>query len=408
MPFVEPAIVASRCGSYRSLFDRRSGLLARYSDREWTPGPELLEINLVGPRGQLFELGSLRSLLDQAPLCCQVLLTGNPEAHPALASILRTIRDRGVIPSVVVEGPRPRSDVVEALRRFAGFVALDCAFDRRRVDMAKELRALGLKVQLHIPVADATVEWLTAMLTREAVHQFAGLVVLTGRSASGPTSQPAGLSVGEPVEELLDVLRRRHPFRLAIDGRLSPLVLARGMGHADTLARCEAGRSGVFVRHDLKVTPCSLLPDEVVGDLGEQDLARIWRGPELTNFRRDAALRAGRPACGELAPSPGGEREAPRTGPGAMDLRIGYATSSLCDRAFVPLARSQIVQVLAAIRDWKALRFFNDDHKAAQVAASWTSLEYFLSLPPLWGQDLARLHEQLVAGTFEGRELRAD
>jgi hypothetical protein len=88
-----------------------------------------------------------------------------------------------------------------------------------------------------------------------------------------------------------------------------------------------------------------------------------------------------------------------------VDLRFGFATSSLCDRGQPPLEREQVIRTIAAVRAWSSLRFFESD--GPDVAAAWSSLEYFLSLPAIWGQDLARLHEQLVAGTFEGAEAPA-
>ena len=114
MAGVEPWVVASRCGSYRSLFDRRTGLIARYTAEPILPRPEMIELAAVGPNGELLELEGLRELLDQAPLCRHILLTGDTAAHPALASILRTIRDHGVVPTAVVGVTRPRGDALDA------------------------------------------------------------------------------------------------------------------------------------------------------------------------------------------------------------------------------------------------------------------------------------------------------
>lgn len=408
---VEPSVVASLHGQYRSLFDRRSGLLARYLDEPVTPAPEIIEVNLVGPDGQLFELDALRRLLREAQLCCQVLLTGKPEAHPAFSSVLRMIRDHGAVPSVVIEGATPSSNILDALKRFAGFVSVDCGFDRDRIELARDLRNIGLKVQLHIPVADATTEWLTDTLSRGGVHHLSQMITLTGRSCTGVEAKVTGLSIDENVEKLLEFTRKHHSFRLGLDGRLSSLFLGRKIGHRLTMPQCEAGRCGLFVNHDQTVAPCSLLADRIVGSIAEQSLSRIWSGPAMQAFRREvrgAPDQAPVPPCGRIEGNSAAALNRQSTGHGEAELRFGYASSSLCDRALPPLAKSQAVQVLAAVRDWRALRFFTDDASSTQVAASWTSLEYFLSLPPIWGQDLARLHEQLVAGTFEGKELREE
>ena len=152
-----------------------------------------------------------------------------------------------------------------------------------------------------------------------------------------------------------------------------------------------------------------------MGSLAESTLQRIWASPGLVAFRRETrsarrcscaswdACRGGCPAAGALCNA---ERHEPEgEGRAGVDLRFGFATSSLCDRAHAPLDRQQTIKTLAAVRSWASLRFFDEDEVGPQVAASWSNLEHFLSLPAMWGQDLSRLHEQLVAGTFEGSEV---
>jgi hypothetical protein len=408
---VQPPVVATLCGEYRSLFDRRSGLLSRYMSHPNAPSPEILEIAIAGPEGQLFELEWLRRILGQAPLCSQVLLTGQPERHRALSSIIRMIHDHGAVPSVVLEGARPTPDVADALKRFAGFACIDVGFDQDRITAVKVLRDLGLRVQLNVPMADATVEWLHDMLTQGHLHQLAQMIVLTGRSCSGAGAMPTGLSRSPALDVVLDDVGKVQVSRLGIDGRLAHVVAEGGAGHPALLARCEAGRCGLFIAHDQTVTPCSMLPGAIVGSLAEQSLTRIWRGHALAEFRREHELGNTPtvvPPCGRIERITAPPASGSRVERADLDLRFGHASSSICDRALPPLSRSQLVQVLAAVRDWKALRFFADEVRKAPVAASWTSLEYFLSLPPIWGHDLARLHEQLVAGTFEGREARVE
>jgi len=415
MAGVEPWVVASRCGSYRSLFDRRTGLIARYTAEPILPRPEMIELAAVGPDGELLELEGLRELLDQAPLCRHILLTGDTAAHPALASILRTIRDHGVVPTAVVGATWPRGDALDALLRWSAAVGIDCGLDWAGLELITPLRDAGLRVHVHVPVADATVERAADLIERDAFERGIRSVVLTGRTVGGPGGRTAGLSTGPELERLVSVATRTHPYRVACDGRLGPILSAAVGGHPAVLAACEAGRSGIFVHHDLRVSPCSLIPDRVVGSLGDQSLPRIWRSPELVAFRREQrngrpcsctawdVCRGGCPAAGKVCTD---ERRDPTLeAENGLDLRFGFATSSLCDRAHLPLERQQVVRTLTAVRAWGGLRFFDEDEASPQVAAAWSSLEYFLSLPSLWGQDLARLHEQLVAGTFEGSEV---
>lgn len=401
---VEPSVVASRCGKCRSLFDRRSGLFARYLNLAMTPGPELLEICLVGPEGELIDMTALRRLLEQAPMCRQVLLVGASESHPALPAILRLIRGHGVVPTLVTAGKKPSPELLDAANRFVGLVAVDCGFSRTQLNIARSFRDSGVRVGLHLPVADASVDWLANSLERGAFEHLVQAVCLTGRSATGPEAKPTGLRVGPGLDRLVEVVSRPHSFRIGSDARITPFLSSGDIGHATTKPRCEAARTGLFIAHDLTVSPCSLLPDVVLGSLEGESLSRIWSGRTASQFRQ--SLTPDTPPCVKFPP-PARENTAENknelTG---LELRFGFASSSLCDRALLPLARSQMLHILTAVQDWSALRFFagNDEALPTQVAASWSSLEFFLSLPPLWGQDLARLHEQLVAGTFEGQE----
>lgn len=355
---------------------------------------------MVGPEGDLFDLGALRQVLTQAPLCRQVMLVGESSSHPALASILRTIRDHGVVPTLVANQPL-RSDVIDSLARFAGHVAIDCGLNRTQMGLAKTLRDSGLQVRLHQPLADATVDWLATSLERGTFEHMIRASVLTGRTASGPGGKVTGINPGPGLERLVEVISRPHPFRLAADGRVAPLLAHGDIGHGVTIPRCEAGRTGMFLDHDLRVTPCSLLPDRVVGSLEESSIEQIWTGRTMAQTREE--LSGPHPPCAGTSRA----TEPPRRTDGLdLELRFGFASSSLCDRSVLPLGQKQLLQIITAVQDWRALRFFAGPHEdePTQVAASWSSLEYFLSLPPLWGQDLARLHEQLVAGTFEGQE----
>lgn len=401
---MEPSVVATRHGSYRSLFDRRSGLLARFLSGTSLPSPEIIEVSLVGPDGDPFELGALRRLLEGAPLCRQLMFVGNPDEHPALDSILRTVRDHGVVPAVVVSSPKPRSEVMNALARFAGFVALDCGFSRTQLELARTYRDSGLRVCLNLPLADATTDWLTNTLDNGAFEHLVQGATLTGRTASGPASRATGLSPSPALDRLVELVSRTHPFRLGADARIAPYFSDGDIGHAATIPRCEAARGGLFVNHDLTVTPCSLLPDKVLGSLEDESLGRIWSSKAAEEFRR--GLSDELPPCFEASTSapPSPPRENGGSDISRMELRFGFSSSSLCDRAILPLNRGQLLHIMTSVKDWKSLRFFTEqDNEPVQVAASWSSLEYFLSLPPLWGQDLARLHEQLVAGTFEGQ-----
>ncbi len=404
---VEPSVVASRCGSYCCLYDRRSGLLARFVTKLPLPSPEIIEIALVGPDGDLFDLGALRRVLDQSPLCRQILLVGASENHPALPSILRIIRAHGVVPSVVVSSGQPRPDVLDAMTRFAGFVALDCGFNRSRFELARTYRNEGLRVSLHLPVADASTEWISTSLKSGSFEHLIHSVTLTGRSLSGPEGQGTGLSPSSSIGSLIEVVSHSHGFRLSTDARIAPHLASGDVGHASTIPRCEAAISGLFIAHDLTVTPCSLIPYHSIGSLAEESLEQIWSGRAIEAFRKSSSddlppcFRRQSLAAPSIASTFGTRSET-----SGLELRFGFASSSLCDRAILPLSRSQLVHIMTSVKDWKALRFFEEPlgPASSQVAASWSSLEYFLSLPPLWGQDLARLHEQLVAGTFEGQE----
>lgn len=401
---MEPSVVATRHGSYRSLFDRRSGLLARFLTSRPLPSPELIEINLVGPDGELFDMGAIRQLFESAPLCRQLMLVGNSDSHPALASILRTVRDHGVVPAVVVTEPKPRSEVMTALSRFAGFVSIDCGFNRTQLALARTYRDGGLRVCLNLPLADASTDWLSNALENEAFEHLVQGVVLTGRTASGPDCRATGLSGGQSLDRLVELVSRAHPFRLGADARIAPYLAPGDIGHAATIPRCEAAMGGLFINHDLTVTPCSLLPDLVLGSLESSSLEDIWRSKTAETFR--SRVFGALPPCFEartsVPPAPllnEGKGEA-----NGLELRFGFSSSSICDRSILPLNRGQLIHIMTSVKDWKALRFFTEHaDEPTQVAASWSSLEYFLSLPPLWGQDLARLHEQLVAGTFEGQ-----
>jgi hypothetical protein len=401
---VEPSVVASRCGNYRSLFDRRSGLLARYLDAPMPPGPELLEVRLVGPGGEFIDMTGLRRLLERAPMCRQVLLVGESEQHPALPTILRTIRSHGVVPTLVTSGAQRSSEVLDALARFAGSVAIDCGFSRTQLNIARRFRDAGVRVALHLPVADASVDWLSNSLERGTFEHLVQAVTLTGRSTSGPDAKATGLKMGPGLERLIEVVSRPHSYRINSDARITPFLSGGDIGHFTTKPRCEAGRTGVFVDYDFSVRPCSLLPNHVVGNLEDESLEKIWTGRLMSKFREK--LRRGAPPCASLAYPEGKQADDDEHELEGIELRFGFASSSLCDRALLPLGRSQMLHILTAVQDWKALRFFVGSEEAlpTQVAASWSSLEFFLSLPPLWGQDLARLHEQLVAGTFEGQE----
>lgn len=401
---VEPSVIATRHGTYRSLFDRRSGLLARFLTNRPLPSPELIEISLVGQDGELFDLGELRSLLESATLCRQLMLVGNSDSHPALASILRTVRDHGVVPAVVVSDPKPSSGVVNALTRFAGFVSIDCGFNRTQIGLARTYRDAGLRVCLNLPLADASADWLANALENEAFEHLVQGAVLTGRTASGPGCQGTGLSSGPSLDRLVELVSRSHPFRLGADARIAPYLSSGDIGHAATIPRCEAALGGLFVNHDLTVTPCSLLPGVVLGSLESSSLDGIWSSKAAKAFRN--SVSGALPPCFETRTSvppapPDSEAVGEANG---LELRFGFSSSSICDRSILPLNRGQLIHIMTSVKDWRALRFFTEDaNEPTQVAASWSSLEYFLSLPPLWGQDLARLHEQLVAGTFEGQ-----
>jgi hypothetical protein len=196
-------------------------------------------------------------------------------------------------------------------------------------------------------------------------------------------------------------------FRIGLDARTASLVASKEKRRQALLPRCEAGRTGLFIHHDGQVSPCSLLGHRIVGTLRHQSLWRIWTGLPLVEFRRHQGLAA---PCRRIAIPCGRDRATPLEAiPNGQqqDLRFGFAASSLCDRTVVALAPEEIVQVLGAVHEWQALRFFVDDEDGTpgHAPASWSNLEFFLSIAPLWGQDLARLHEQLVAGTFERQEL---
>lgn len=245
-----------------------------------------------------------------------VLTGGDPLERPDLDGIIRAARERRLItslaPSVTpkltdevvhhwadlgVQSVSLSLDGVDAAThdRFRGMRG---TFDRT-LEMAKAIRAAGLKLQINSSIAQQTVDQLArmaALVDDLGVSSWELFVVIpTGRAR---VMDALSASEIEDVLAWLADFTPSRPFRITVVGA-PQWVRVRHEKHPDSpplRPGAREARGFAFISHQGEVYPSGYLP-VTAGNVRERPLSEIYRESSLFQSLRDPAQFDGR--CGK-------------------------------------------------------------------------------------------------------------
>jgi MoaA/NifB/PqqE/SkfB family radical SAM enzyme len=257
---------------------------------------------------------------------------GDPIAHPRLSEIVRTIRAAGLECSLFTNGTLAQPDLAATLV-MCGISQLNLSLNAGSREVyarvaGKDLweRAIGflrdvIEQRRRAGVSHPRVR-VSYVVCRENVADLDRAVALCcelgldeiGLTVMGELPETAHLQLG--TAEVADVLARIPGWSRKLDAagighdlaRLAeelPLrVGAGGRQQENPLQRelpCYEGWMFSVVGPDGAVAPCCYCEGVPLGNVVEEDYARIWSGPRYADFRRRslALPRSGAPICWE-------------------------------------------------------------------------------------------------------------
>ena len=215
---------------------------------------------------------------------------GDPDQHEEFEDILRTCRERHIVPNFTSSGLGFDRRTVELCREFCGAVAVSWygqPYTRKAIGM---LLGAGVKTNIHYVLSRRSVKEAKDFLEDKVPAGINAVIFLLHK--------PVGLGKREDIipwndpclQELFRCVdNERFSCKIGFDSCSVPGLL-HSMKHVElaSLDTCEAARWSAYVTPDMKLLPCSFDNQEEnwAVDLRTHTIAEAWNSPEFADFRR--------------------------------------------------------------------------------------------------------------------------
>lgn len=231
---------------------------------------------------------------------------GEPLGHPDIVAILALCHHYHLVPNLTTNGLYLGDDVMRALGRYCGAVALSLegvgdSFRRRRrlsfeffEQCLARLLDAGLATVLQVTLSAESLAELDDIVQLCRQHpRLYGVIFLAYKEVGRGTHYHHVLARRDAAE-VHHALRAAFAtlgghIRVGYDCCLTPALVGIEpewcFTEDDQLEGCSAMRSSIGVLPNLGVTPCTFLPGAVAGNLREQSLRAIWTGAPAERFR---------------------------------------------------------------------------------------------------------------------------
>jgi radical SAM protein with 4Fe4S-binding SPASM domain len=298
---------------YFIFFDQNNGTFIRYGRDDVDPfynvsGPELLDISITNfcergcefcyrgsnKDGKFMPLDDYLLVMDQANKVgvTQVALGGgNPNQHPGFTQILRSTRERNIVPSYTTNGQGMTGDIYSATKEFCGAMAVSWYEPYvEALEVIRQAKNFNIKVNIHFLLSDHSIPKAIDLLVngQHILRNINALVFLNYKPIHTP--QSLCLSNYDSVKYLLNLTSNLNICKVGFDScMISYLSIISDNLALETVDFCEAARFSAYVSEDLLFYPCSFMNDVSSNgiNLKTTTLTDGWRhGEEFVRLRQ--------------------------------------------------------------------------------------------------------------------------
>ena len=303
---------------YKSVFRKSDGLALRWGktrdtsdDPFMSPMPELIDLCITkrctmgcpycyansGPNEPHMSMLEFDRFLSQLPDTCQQIALGggNPNCHPDFPTILKMIKDKGVVPNYTTNGLDLTDDIVTASKAYCGAIAVS----QHRTNIMPAIKLLsdeGIKTNIQYVVNNDTIQRfdkdeMDTYLTR-AKEAGCFAVIFLLHKPQGRSSPIANVQPGDKLNEFLHYVENRRQIKnsvgLGFDSCFMTGVMTRTKLDRTLMDSCEAGRFSCFVDYELSVYPCSFYNrgESTALNLKITSFEDIWYGKFFVEWRQ--------------------------------------------------------------------------------------------------------------------------
>ena len=281
---------------YQSWFNPKTGFYARETDPFKCPLPELLDISITSRctrhcefcymassplKEDYITLGNLEKILDHSPWVYQIALGGGePTIHPQFVEILKTIRQRNVVPNYTTNSDNLSEEVIEATSQYCGAMAISVYDVDRVVEASKHLIGRGIKVNWHWVLSRESLPKIVDFLKQKKVPVGLNAIIflLHKPIGRGQASNCLTLEDRPQLSELYDTLKTSG-IKGGFDACAMNWILSSKLEDVDErlVDFCDAGRYSAYLDWDLNMSPCSFGRGEANSfSLKEFSMQEIW------------------------------------------------------------------------------------------------------------------------------------
>lgn len=236
---------------------------------------------------------------------------GDPMLHPQICEVLEHIHSLGMVPNLTLTGQSLTEENLRTLKKTCGAVALSLEgvhekfTARRKLGWTHFLHTIEKIFQHQIPLV------FQVTLSRENIQDLEQITsfILEIKKKYGTlygviflAYKPSGRGLffdqmlsSVAFDELYPLLEKSfttlaQETRVGYDCCLTPGIVKinseLGATHEEQLEGCSAARTSIGISSDLKVLPCTFLPEHRLGDLQTSSLLSIWKNKKSTRFRQ--------------------------------------------------------------------------------------------------------------------------
>lgn len=249
------------------------------------------------------ELKDYVSILEQCKgKVFQVALggAGDPNKHKDFEEILKSTRDRGIVPNMTTSGYMLTAHEISLMKKYCGAVAVSfysvlCGSDEsnpQTISAIEDLLSVGCLTNVHYVVSRKNIDELIFRLKNDLFPKgINALIILLYKPVGLAKIDNVLTSLDDRYIELLSLVEsKKFPYKIGFDSCQSPALQRYTKRIAqESIEFCEATRFSMYIDCMLQAYPCSfgIYNNEFSVDLHRYSLKEAWDSKQFELFRKN-------------------------------------------------------------------------------------------------------------------------
>jgi radical SAM protein with 4Fe4S-binding SPASM domain len=214
---------------------------------------------------------------------------GDADCHPDFEAILEVSRHYGIVPNITSSGYRFTREKAKLVKKYCGAAAISWYETPYTLSAIKYLLDEKVTTNIHYILSEASIKRAVELIKRNLFPNGIAAVVFLLYKPVGHDKFELVLKPDNPyLDEFFSLMNKNEEnYKFGFDSCLAPGVLL----NCDQVSRtciepCESGRFSGYIDSEMNFYPCSFVQsEELVGDLNQESIESVWKGPSFKSFR---------------------------------------------------------------------------------------------------------------------------